>query len=362
MPPLVAMFFLVMTNSVTMNAARFCSRCGKDLTDAASQECGVGPVCRKMDNKLLAKCLPANPGVAKVAWAMIDFLAQPTTVIHVLALVDVKVATMSPVDDDTFGNDWRDTVKQIEWVLSHTLTGPTVTALHDFVSALGYTGLAALWKGDAATGKAVVTFANGRLSFTGPNNKGGRTSFKAACPGYKFHAKTSTTPAAWSAPAAAHKGFYETMVTHWPNNEGLAEAVEQAKNWLSYGKPSPTLTLVPSNNLTVHKEATFTMTGTAVPWTLTDGNAAELEQALIEVGAPPFTPAKLESKCFVTVDGDTLKVVTPYCKDFVTGLKLLPYKERAWNPVAKCWTVKATRKTELLALLQTHYGETVEVA
>lgn len=342
------MFFLVMTNSVTMNAARFCSRCGKDLTDAASQECGVGPVCRKMDNKLLAKCLPANPGVAKVAWASIDLLAQPALVVHAMAVVDAKVELMSPVDDDTFGNDWRETVKRIEWVLSHTLTSPTVDALHDFVSALGYTGLAALWKGDAATGKAVVTFSNGRLSFAGPNNKAGRTSFKAACPGYKFHAKTPTTPAAWSAPAAAHKGFYETMVTHWPNNEGLAEAVEQAQTWLTHSKP--VLALVPPTVEQVLCDSYW------------DGNAAELEQALKEVGALPPAPTAPAAKCFVTVDGDTLKVVTPYSKEFVADLKKLHYKERAWNPVAKCWTVKATRKAELLAMLQTHYGETVEVA
>lgn len=332
-----------MTNSVTMNAARFCSRCGKDLTDAASQECGVGPICRKMDNKLLAKCLPANPGVAKVAWASIDLLAQPAEVVHTMALVDAKVETMSPVDDETFGNDWRETVKRIEWVLSHKLTSDTVASLYDFVDALGYTGLAAMWKGDAASGKAVVTFSNGRLSFTGPNNKAGRISFKAACPGYKFHPKTATTPASWSAPAAAHKGFYETMVTHWPNNEGLAEAVEQAKNWLSHGS-KPALTLVPTN----------------IEWT--DGNKAEYDQAEIETLYQELAPAKPEPKCFVTVDGDTLKVVTPFSKDFVAALKTLPYKDRAWNPVARYWTVKATRKAELLAMLQTHYGETVEVA
>lgn len=329
-----------MTNSVTMNASRFCARCGKDLTDAASMECGVGPICRKLDNKLLAKCLPANPKVAKVAWASIDLLAQPADVVHTLSLVDAKVATMPDVDDEVFGNDWRDTVKRIEWVLSHPLTSDTVAALYSFVDGLGYVGLSALWKGDAATGKAVVTFSNGRLSFVGPNNKAGRISFKAACPGYRFHAKTATTPAAWSAPAKAWKGFFETLVTHWPNNEGLAEAVEQAKNWLSHETPAP-LTLVPS--------------------TWTDGNAAELEQALIEVGALP-APAKPAPKCFVTVDGDTLKVVTPYNGAFVAELKKLPYKERAWNPVAKCWTVKATRKTELLTLLETHYGEKVEVA
>src|SRR5690606_250724 len=43
---------------------RFCSRCGKDLTDPASLTDGQGPVCRNRDNHLYAKAIEANLPIA----------------------------------------------------------------------------------------------------------------------------------------------------------------------------------------------------------------------------------------------------------------------------------------------------------
>src|SRR5574337_466061 len=45
---------------VTDNTIRQCSRCGQELTDPASRECGVGPVCRHKDNDLYSKTIVAN--------------------------------------------------------------------------------------------------------------------------------------------------------------------------------------------------------------------------------------------------------------------------------------------------------------
>ena len=39
---------------------RSCSICHRELTDAASVETGVGPVCRSRSNEALAKSFPAN--------------------------------------------------------------------------------------------------------------------------------------------------------------------------------------------------------------------------------------------------------------------------------------------------------------
>ena len=43
-----------------MGTVRHCSRCQKALTDAVSLEVGVGPICRSIDNHVLAVTIPAD--------------------------------------------------------------------------------------------------------------------------------------------------------------------------------------------------------------------------------------------------------------------------------------------------------------
>ena len=332
----------VMTNSLTMSAGRYCSRCGQELTDPASRECGVGPICRKLDNKLLAKVIPANPAVAKGAWSKISFLTMPAEVVATMALVDKKVATMPEVDDDTFGTDWRETVKKIEWVLSHKIASDTRGYLYAFVQSLGYAGLVSMWLGEAASGKCTVTFLDGRLWMAGPRNKAGQTAIKAVA-GRKFHQKDATSPARWSVPASQWEAFEKVIVNHWPNNEGLTEAVLAAKaawvaSFQTTNYPSPVVT------------TTYSLEG-ETPVTL---------PGIGTVMVPPPAPAKKEPKCWVTVDGENLTIRTPFSWDFVNKLKTLPYKERAWNPVAKCWTAKVKHGDFVKSLIAEVFGEDVE--
>ena len=318
-----------MTNSLVMKASRNCSRCGQELTDAASLECGTGPICRKLDNKLLAKVIPANPAVAKGAWSKIDLLAMPPETVATMVAIDPKVVSMPAVDDDTFGTDWRETVKRIEWVLSHKVSHTARGHLYAFVEALGYAGLVSMWLGEAASGACKVTFLDGRLWMQGPRNKAGQTAIKMI-PGRKFHPAAGSEKARWSVPASSWAAFEMAVLKHWPNNEGLEAAVGFAVN---YYDPA------------------------VVAAKIEMAEAEMVAQEILAGQAPKV--AIPEPKCWVTVDGDNLSVRTPWNGGFVAKLKTLPYKQRSWNPTAKCWVVKAAHGDFVKSLVKEFFNEEV---
>ena len=275
--------------------SRACSRCGKALDDAASKEYGIGPVCRKLDNALLARLIPARVADAQMLAALVreTDLPAPTHATFANVMADLL---------DFASKDWRLTVKRIEWVLSWSLPSLTHTTLIDVVRSLGYVGLASLLSGEAATGKTTVTCENGRLYLYGPRNKTGAVEFKKI-KGRMFHPKTAETKACWSVPAAKADEFYTVVMTYWPNVTGLEEAVEAAKV------------------------------------------------------APVVASAPVPAPTYVTEANGVLKVKTPYNAGFVDALKALPYKARKWNGIEKVWEVSVEYKAKVEEMVGTYYSK-----
>lgn len=258
-------------------------------------EAGIGPICRKLDNAVLARTIPANVSeamrlMATVTEDTIPEPARPTLGVVVADLVDFT------------NKDWRKTVKRIEWLLSWGMAPSTGKTLISTVRALGYIGLAALLAGDAATGLTSISFENGRLCLRGPRNKAGGYNLKKI-KGCNFKHAFNGAKAVWSVPATAADQFYTVVMTYWPNFEGLDEAVAAAK---------------------------------AAPV------AAE-------------TPAVEGPIVSVVLVGDWLKVRTPYNKDFLDALRMLHYSMRKWNPVEKVWEVKANNKPYVDHMIAKHY-------
>lgn len=263
--------------------------------------CGVGPICRKMDNAVLARQIPSNVMAALGAFSKVSVDSVPEPARATLGEVGADLLNLSTVD-------WRSTCKRVEWLVSWNLPKPSFNALIEVVSALGYVSLAAMLMGESAKGKASCSFENGRLFLVGPRNKAGKESLRAI-PGRMFHpALTSADKARWSVPAASWEAFQTAVWKHWPAHEGLADAVEAAK---AYKAP---------------------------------------------VAAPVV--AKPAPKTSVSVDGNVLKVRTPYNGGFVSEIKTLPWKTRRWNPAEKVWEVDVSKKDALVAMIAKHYGET----
>lgn len=289
-------------------SGRSCCRCRKELTDAASMEAGIGPICRNLDNALLARLIPSNVGLARETIGGLDLTAVAPETLPTLTEVAATIGGETPSDD------WRKTVKRIEWALSFAGNSEFRDLLTSTVAALGYVGLAALWNGEAASGKATVALMDGRLVVTGPNNKAARTALKAI-PGRRFHpAKALLPKAAWSVPASEADALFVAVATHYPNHEGLTEAVEAAK--------------------------ALKVTPVAAP-------------------APvAAAPAKPEPKCSLTPAGVLLKVRTPYNPAFIGDLKAnIKWSDRRWNGGEKVWEVTANHENEVKAMIAKHYGE-----
>jgi hypothetical protein len=263
-------------------------------------EVGIGPICRKLDNALLARTIPAVVVDAQMIAARVSEanLPAPTHATFGNVMADLV---------DFAAKDWRKTVKRIEWLLSWGMHSETRGMLIDVVRSLGYIGMASLLAGEAATGSSTVTFEAGRLSLVGPRNKYGRYEFKKIH-GWKFHPAVGGAKASWSAPAAAADKFYAVVMTYWPNVSGLEEAVAAAK---------------------------------AAPVT-------------VEEKAAPVAPPT-----FVTEVNGLLKVKTPYSAAFVGAIKSLPYKARKWNGAEKVWEVSVEFKAKVEAMVAEHYKAAV---
>lgn len=281
--------------------SRACCRCWKDLTDAASMEVGVGPICRKLDNAILARKIPSNVQAAQVAAGRVVDAELPEPVRPTFGQVMADLMDFSTVD-------WRKTVKRVEWILSWGMSPTMRKALIEIVRSLGYIGLAALLSGEAATGATTVTFENGRLYLRGPRNKAGRYEIKKI-PGWKFAEGANGVKASWSVPAAAYEKFATIAITYWPNLSGLDEAVEAAK---------------------------------AAPVAATQVTEAK--------------PVKASPSVSITapVNG-WMKVASPFNADFVIAIKKLPYKSRKWNVVEKVWEVEAKFLADVQTMVQTYF-------
>lgn len=300
-------------------AGRSCCRCRKDLTDAASMEAGIGPICRKQDNALLANSIPANPPEA----------------LH--AILGIDGATLDPITLPTFqsavnalalniaGTDWRKVIKQVEWILSFEANRKVALAkFTDVAKALGYLGLAALWNGEASTGLATVFINADRICVAGPRNSAARFALKqmGALFAYQLPKPDGTSTPAWHAPVEKVDAFATAVSTHYPMNVGLAESIAAAKK------------------IVADKEAA--------------AKAAKLAAASVTTQAP--TNGGAVSKTRIEIKGKTLNVITPYNANFIADLKLaVPYSYRAWEPTQKCWKVDAQYQNAVADLIVKHY-------
>ena len=285
-------------SSVASPSSRSCVRCGKELTDAASMEVGIGPICRKLDNALLARTIPTNLSAALDAFAGVPELPIATVAVTYYEVLSALKAGGK--------SDWRVEVKRMEWMLSfEAVRKVAYKGMLATVRALGYVGLASLWEGEAATGLATVRYESGRLFVKGPRNKGAVRAFRAIV-GRLFHAATKE----WSVPAAQAAAFTAAVYAHYPVNTGLDAALAASKA-VEAATPAPS----PS--------------------------------------APSQKPA---SGLLIEAAGATLVIKTPYSAAFVGQVKSLPYPDRKWDGAQKAWVVSSKHLAAVKGMVTACYG------
>lgn len=302
--------------------ARHCFRCSLPLTDAASLNEGIGPICRKLDNAILARLIPSDMGKVLEAYQKVD----PTTLAPETLETFMGLEAAFRAEGAAGREDWRKEAKRIEWMLSHKQEWSNVKALKDVVLSLGYVGLVALWNGEAATGLASIFPIEGRLALQGPQNKAAKRAFQCI-PGWNFHKVPHGEDhrPTWTVPAERIREFRMLVITHYPNFEGLLEALEAAEAYVAELKAAPP----PPAPVAAPKATVATAT------------------AIVSNGAISI----------VEVDGK-LKVKTPFRVSYVSELRAMPKSNlpREWVKTEQVWIFPVTHKEQVLALVKKHYG------
>ena len=320
-----------MTNRLTAdNTYRACSRCGKELTDPASRECGVGPVCRGKDNHLYAKLIQANIPMAGALFMGTHPEELPLEVGERFmeankSFIRKMEKAQSANDDVTImkldGSDFRDEVRTLDYILSFRTSTETRSKLINIVRHLGYVGLAGVLSGEASKSKAKVWFENGRIHLTGTGCTPGYRKMKKI-PGIQTpRFRGCKTP--YSAPASRADVFLAIVEEHWPLYEGnLNDLRTEVSAWKKNNK----------NALNMEKAATAQ-----------EQLLAKNTTAAITVRSEDFTLS------FSWLNGANIR-------GMIDNLKKISSKERAYNPNTKNWMFRHqhidTVKTIVLSVFE----------
>ena len=166
----------------TISTYRHCSRCHSELTDPASQECGIGPVCRKKNNNLYARTITAKLPVAsaivlgtdkEMFHADIQERYEKFKNRFLKKLQKAEPETAEGICLTSFGVDFRNEIKDIDYFLSYRNSPGVRDRLIKLVEALGYVGLASILAGRASKSKAKVWYEDGRVYLQGTSCKYG---------------------------------------------------------------------------------------------------------------------------------------------------------------------------------------------
>lgn len=304
------------------NDVRHCSRCNLPLTDPASWERGIGPVCARKDTHLFAKTIAANFSMATihamgVKLDMLPVALQPVwTALYDVLFEKSEAAMSANAKAGTFtfhfsGEDCRQIAKVIDFMLSFAMDRDNKHHLIQIVKNLGFVGLAGVLAGQSSTGDAELKFDNGKLFLTGSSNKSGFNAMRVI-PGIVIPRKRGG--GAYEAPAAHWEAFIAATMEFWPCFDGkVDEIVEQCKAWI----------IANPVKVAVQKKLS---------------------------GKPVANIVNRSTDFTIGFGWD--KTVT---RRLVDEIKTIPYKERSYDAVSKLWAINNAHKQKIVQLFGEHY-------
>jgi hypothetical protein len=205
--------------------SRHCSRCGRELVDAASRECGVGPVCRKKNNDIFSRQI-----VSKLTIATAQILDFDSTDFHneiadefpkvrqkFLKKVErLRQETNNPNIHMLPGADFRFLADWLDRSLSYPIRNNTRNKTIDLIESLGYVALASVLRGEACMSPAKLYIEGNTIFLNGKSNKAGFVALRRALgrsvktPRYRG----DKTP--YSTHVSNAETFVKFAIKHWP--------------------------------------------------------------------------------------------------------------------------------------------------
>lgn len=292
----------------TDQTIRQCSRCGLELTDPASRECGVGPICRAKDNHLYAKTILANlPAASAIILGTTADQFPPEVRQTWIDLTETFMRQMTRSQQQTdllfTGADFRETVRSLDWMLSFKMSPTIKSRLVKVVGYLGYPGLAGVLAGEASTTAARIWFDAGRVFLEGKSNRHGFVAMRRI-PGI-VTPRYRGDRAPYSVPASSAPAFLEAVATYWPMYEGDMEAIR----------------------------------------------AQALAHAPVAPPAPVGPVAVIQKRSEdVVLKFDWVRGAPMY--DLINAIKAIASMDRKYDPAAKVWTVKTVHMPSIMEALK----------
>lgn len=305
------------------NDVRHCSRCNQPLTDPASWERGIGPICAQKDTHLFAKTIPANYAMASIHLLNVEINRLPDVLRPVWkSLVDLVLHKMQSASKGTAdnqylisGEDCRLIVKVIDFMFSFSIDPLPKRDLIQVVKYLGFIGLAGVLSGESSTGEAELKFADGKLFLIGSSNKAGFNAMRKI-PGIVI--PRIRKGGAYEASATQHEKFIAIVMEFWPCFDGkLDEIRSQCEEWI---KNNPVV-LSQNNNI---------------------------------------DDSKPNAKIQYRSSTDEIVVSFEWIKEFsarlVEEIKKINYRERRYDSATRTWTIRASHRELIKNLLCEHYN------
>ena len=306
-------------------AMRRCTRCGRELSDPASLEYGIGPICRGRSNALLARTIPADLNaaatIAKTLRPVIATVPQAGKLLLLATLDQIQIAA----DSSRPQTDWRHAIRAIEIALSFDLDAKIHQALESLTLALGYVALVALWRDEVIKGKAKLKFdlTRGLLVLDSPSARNAtlRDIIKHSG-GFYFRRERAFI---W--PATAHAKVRELLPRHWIGlkDDGVDEALQTAATWqppAGWQPPTSWRGLMPN-----------------------------LQQR-------PRPSRPRPQVTITTLDDGALNLRTPYNEGFRQALNNLPQRQRRWT--GSVWWIAPDAAAHAQALVAEHFNQEAE--
>ncbi len=299
---------------------RQCMRCKLDLTDAASIQCGIGPICNEKATQILAKEIPiAWDGESLGAVLFLDKTHWPEDVQPIFEevwnkIVSARSFNMSAEEyllkQKDLKEDWRIVVQQLAWLGSFVACKDTVREhLATIIRGLGYPQYANFMLKLASSSAGKLWLESGFVKFFGVNNAAGISELK----------KLRTNGA-----------------------RAEQELIEGKMEWVWRCPVNFVLPFVDAVKLF---------------WPLTDCNSI-LEQIVALPAESPLLVTTNEQATVSVKDityDKILVIAKPYNEGFKNAIKTLPYKTRSWDSFNNGWLVSKNEKHTVSDFIKRYY-------
>ena len=315
--------------------ARHCSRCGLPLTDAASREHGIGPLCRKKNNDIFAKQIPVDITVSSAIMLSLTKVAFHADIADKFdAIKQSFLGKLQHIASNNtehgmivLGADFRKIVDWFDVALSYPIQHNTKMHVIKLIDSMGYKRLAGVLRGDVCMSPAKVTLQDGMLVLEAKRNKMGYFAMRKEVPGILL---PRFNKAAYKAPTRSAKQFLDVVERYWPFND--SEGILDVLNNIVEDVPT-------------------------APITVEVNEVTPIQDLIVE--EIPTDNRPVAELSYNTGMGFTVK--TPWCGtnkemfNMLNRFKAIISNERKYNPADCSWSFKNNHLIQIKELVSVRY-------